>query len=150
MIIDTLANAGKYVCVHPLFRQSFAYLMSCDLEAIGPGEYEIEPGRLRAIVSNDLAVPAGGSAARLECHNKHIDIQLCIKGIEQIGWKPRSGCTGQDGDYDESKDVIFYHDKPDMYLELRERQFVVFFPEDVHAPMMGEGRIKKLVLKVRI
>jgi beta-galactosidase beta subunit len=36
-----------------------------------------------------------------------------------------------------------------MYFELTDNQFAIFFPEDVHAPMIGEGVIKKLVVKVK-
>ncbi|MBP8115537.1 MAG: YhcH/YjgK/YiaL family protein, partial [Chitinophagaceae bacterium] len=37
-----------------------------------------------------------------------------------------------------------------MYFQLTNGQFVIFFPEDVHAPMIGEGDIKKLVIKVKL
>jgi YhcH/YjgK/YiaL family protein len=52
--------------------------------------------------------------------------------------------------YNAEKDVIFYNDKPDMYFSLHEGQFAIFFPDDVHAPMIGEGPVKKLVVKVKI
>ena len=29
-----------------------------------------------------------------------------------------------------------------MYFQLTDGQFAIFFPEDVHAPMIGEGEIK--------
>ncbi len=53
-------------------------------------------------------------------------------------------------DYHAEKDVQFYHDTPDTFFQLRDGQFAIFFPEDVHAPMIGEGTIKKLVIKVKI
>ena len=37
-----------------------------------------------------------------------------------------------------------------MYFTLNAGQFVVFFPEDVHAPGSSDGKIKKLVIKVKI
>jgi beta-galactosidase beta subunit len=46
--------------------------------------------------------------------------------------------------------VSFYDDVPDMYFKLRSDQFAIFFPEDVHAPMIGNGLIKKMVVKVKI
>jgi YhcH/YjgK/YiaL family protein len=46
--------------------------------------------------------------------------------------------------------VRFFHDNPDTYFELTDGQFVIFYPEDVHAPMIGEAEIKKLVIKVKI
>ena len=36
------------------------------------------------------------------------------------------------------------------FFQLTDGQFAIFFPEDVHAPMIGEGTIKKLVIKVKI
>lgn len=150
MIIDTLTNAGRYFCIHPLFEQAFEYIRSQNLESLEVGRHEIGGDRLWGIVADGPGMTAAESAANFECHNKHIDIQLCIGSTEQMGWKPRGNCILQDGGYDEQKDVVFYKDAPDMYFELKDRQFVIFFPEDVHAPMIGGGRIKKMVVKVRV
>ena len=62
----------------------------------------------------------------------------------------RRNCREQKGDYNPEKDVLFYNDPPEMHFGLRDRQFAILFPEDVHAPMIGEGMIKKLVIKVKI
>jgi YhcH/YjgK/YiaL family protein len=43
-----------------------------------------------------------------------------------------------------------FHDEADTFFQLTNGQFAIFFPEDVHAPMIGEGEIKKLVIKVKI
>jgi biofilm protein TabA len=149
MIIDTLSNAQKYFCVHPLFAKAFEYIKSVNLNAVQEGNYEISNG-LRAIVSNKFGKTLSESIVKFECHNQHIDIQLCIHGIEQIGWKPRQGCIRQKDEYDSAKDVTFYQDAPDTYFQLTQNQFVIFFPEDVHAPMIGDGEIKKMVIKVKI
>ncbi len=150
MIIDNLSNAKKYFCIHPLFAKAFEYILSQNLETIEVGKYEIDGDELRAIVSNKHGMTASESAAKFECHDKHIDIQICIKGKEQLGWKPRDTCTQQKGEYNPEKDVVFYNDAPDMYFQLTNGQFAIFFPEDVHAPMIGEGEIKKMVVKVRM
>ena len=105
---------------------------------------------LKAIFSNKPGVTADASVSKFECHNNHIDIQLCIKGVETIGWKPREKCQIPNGDYNPDKDVRFFSDAPDMFFQLTDWQFAVFFPEDVHAPMIGEGEIKKVVIKVKI
>lgn len=149
MTIDTLANAAKYFCVHPSFEKAFEYIKSQNLETIEVGRYEIND-QLKAIVSNKPGMTAEESSAKFECHNKNIDIQFCIKGNEQIGWKPREACTQQKGDYNAEKDVVFYNDAPEMFFQLTDNQFAIFFPEDVHAPMIGEGDIKKMVIKVKI
>ncbi len=150
MIIDTLSNGKKYACIHPLFSKAFEYIQKQNLETIAPGNYEIDSAQLRAIVSEKVGKTLEESTAKFECHEEHIDIQFCIKGKEQIGWKARQDCVQAQGDYNEEKDVLFFSDAPDMYFQLTENQFAIFFPEDVHAPMIGEGVIKKIVIKVKI
>jgi YhcH/YjgK/YiaL family protein len=151
MIIDTLANSQKYISLHPLFAQAFAYIKSQNLAELEIGKSDVADG-LKAIVAEKVGIPAADSIAKFECHNKHIDIQVCINGNERIGWKPRSSCTSQRGAYNSEKDVVFYNDAPDMYVNLTDNQFAIFFPEDVHAPMIAvnDQPIKKLVIKVAI
>ena len=150
MVIDTIANASKYFNVHPLFAKAFEYINNTDLANMEDGKYEIDGSNLKAIFSNKNGMAAAESIAKFECHNKHIDIQLCINGTEELGWKPREKCVTEKGGYNEEKDVQFYNDAPDMYFQLTNGQFAIFFPEDVHAPMIGKGPIKKLVIKVKI
>ena len=150
MIIDSLKSADTYASHHPGFAKAFEYIRSLDLNNIEDGKYEIDGDILRAIVSNKNGMAAEESVAKFECHDKHIDIQLCIKGVEQFGWKSRKDCKEQKGEYNAEKDVVFYNDTPDMYFNLTDNQFVIFYPDDVHAPMIGEGAIKKLVVKVKI
>ena len=149
MIIDSLEQSGKYLQVHPLFEQAFAYISKTDLSAIEVGKYDIADG-LKAIVSDKKGMTQAESCAKFECHNAHIDIQICIRGNETLGWKPRASCNNEREPYNAEKDVMFYTDAPDMFFQLTDNQFAVFFPEDVHAPMIGEGEIKKMVIKVKI
>jgi biofilm protein TabA len=150
MIIDTLSNAQKYCCLHPLFSKAFDHIKSLKLDTIEPGSYKIEGDQLKALVFNKQGMTITESAEKFECHNEYIDIQLCVKGVEQIGWKPRATCYLPHGEFNTEKDFIFYADKPDMYFQLTDNQFAIFFPEDVHAPMISEGILKKLVIKVKI
>lgn len=150
MIIDTLQNAPKYFSIHPLFKKAFEYISKTDLNTIEMGKYEIDGDNIRAIFSNKKGMTAAESVSKFECHNKHIDIQLCINGVEGFGWKPRSACTLPNGEFNEEKDVQLFKDAPDMYFQLSNGQFAILFPEDVHAPMIGNAEIKKLVIKVKV
>lgn len=149
MIIDTVNNSSKYDAMHPLFAKAFEFIKQTDLINAADGKSDIAEG-LKAIFSNKTGVTAEASVAKFECHNQHIDIQLCIKGNETIGWKPREKCVTENGGYNPEKDVQLYTEQPDMYFQLTDGQFAIFFPEDVHAPMIGDGEIKKLVIKVKI
>ncbi|MFZ1533925.1 MAG: YhcH/YjgK/YiaL family protein [Chitinophagaceae bacterium] len=149
MIIDTIQNASKYFSVHPLFAKAFEFIQQTDLANAPDGKSDIAEG-LKAIFSNKTGVSAAASVAKFECHNHHIDIQLCINCTETMGWKPREKCKVENGGYNPEKDVQLYNEQPDMYFQLTNGQFAIFFPEDVHAPMIGEGDIKKLVIKVKL
>ena len=149
MIIDTLANAAKYTGLNPLFAKAFEYLQDKDLQSLEDGKFDISAG-LKLIVNTANGKTAEASLAKFECHDKNIDIQICVKGLETIAWKPREKCVAPNGDYNPEKDVRFFNDAPDMYFQLTDNQFAIFYPEDVHAPMIGEGEIKKLVFKVKI
>ncbi len=150
MIIDSIGNASKYFPLHPLFEEAFRWISQQDLANHEDGKFDINAPGLKAIFSNKKGMKEEESVAKFECHNQHIDIQLCIKGEETLGWKPRESCHQPKGSYNEEKDVQFYNDAPDMFFQLRNGQFAIFFPDDVHAPMIGEGEIKKLVIKVKI
>ena len=150
MFIDSIDNAAKYASLHPFFAKAFDHIKTTDLASAEDGKYEIDGENLRAIVSNKKGMTTEESVAKFECHNLHIDIQYCIKGKETMGWKPRQKCKMPKGAYNPDKDVQFYSDQPDTYFGLTDGQFVIFWPEDVHAPMIGDSEIKKLVIKVKI
>lgn len=151
MIIDSLENTAAYICIHPLFEKAFAYIKSINPEDMEPGIYTIEEGTIRAIFSEQYGVAEARSVQEFECHNQHIDIQLCIRGRERFGWRPRATCVHPADLYDAEKDVLIYNDEPTTFFELCAPQFVILFPEDVHAPLIAADNqlIKKVVIKVR-
>lgn len=150
MILDTLSNASRYNSLHPLFEKAFAFIQSNNLEEMEDGKFEIDGDGLIAAVFEKSAKTEAEANQKFECHDKHIDIQVCIKGKESIGWKPREKCTKIKGEYNPDKDVSFYVDSPEMYFGMEPGQFAILYPEDVHSPMIGEGSIKKMVVKVKI
>jgi len=149
MIIDTITNASQYSSLHPLFAKAFDYIKQNDIATLPDGVSEISEG-LKLIVNTANGKTAEASLAKFECHDKNIDIQVCVRGLETIAWKPREKCLTQNGAYNPEKDVRFFSDTPDMSFQLTDGQFAIFYPEDVHAPMIGDGEIKKLVFKVKI
>lgn len=151
MIIDTLKNAHKYAGLHPLFAKAFDYLKENNVEKLPEGTVQISEG-LKAIISNKSGKTKVASLEKFECHQQNIDIQVCVKGTETIGWKPLENCKSKKTNYDMEKDVQFFLDEPETFFQLHSSQFVIFYPEDVHAPMIGkdDDLIKKIVFKVKI
>jgi uncharacterized protein, YhcH/YjgK/YiaL family len=148
MIIDSLENAPKYFSAHPLFKKAFTYLQQTNLQE-ATGKHEIAEG-LKASFTNDPGKTKAEKTGKAECHREFIDIQVCIKGKETMGWKPLSTCGKPNGGYNAEKDIQFFYDEPDTFFDITNGQFVIFFPEDVHLPMLGNGNIQKVVIKVKI
>ena len=91
------------------------------------------------------------SQARLELHRRYIDIQLMLCGpAETFGWSEAKDCVKAETEFDEAKDIQLFTDIPQCFYTVGEGQFSILFPEDGHAPMLGEGHVKKCIFKVRI
>ena len=146
MIIDKLENADRYCALHPGFAAAFRLLSEFDFAGAETGAREVDGARLTVTVVRAPARTA--DEVKLEAHHDHVDIQYLVAGDESFGWKLTSECTTPASEYDEEKDVIKFEDEPEAWFPLTPGTFVVFFPEDAHGPMRGEGQLEKLVVKV--
>jgi len=149
MIVDSLQNAAKYYNLHPNFKKAFEYVSQNDIANLEVGAFEIGEG-LKLIVIEGQGNTKEEAVKGFECHDQNIDIQISIKGPETFAWKPREKCVNPNGDYSDERDVRFFYDAPDTFFQLQEKQFAILFPEDVHTAMIGEGLLKKIVIKVKI
>jgi len=146
MILDTLANADRYLSLHPLFPRAFEFLRSTDLAALVPGRHVIDGESLFAIVE---ACPGRARAeAKLECHRRYIDIQLVIVGTDEMGWKPLGECHTPVDDYSVERDIRFFDDLPSSWVATPAGSFCIFFPGDAHAPLVSDGLVRKVVVKI--
>ncbi len=148
MILDAGAHCHRYACLHPLFERGFRYLADTDLRALAPGRHAVDGDRM--YLSIDHTHGRGRDAARLESHRRYIDVQYTMDGDEEIGWMPLAECGQPVGGYDEKKDLAFYSVRPTSWLAVPAGTFVVFFPDDAHAPLAGRGAVKKAVLKIAV
>jgi YhcH/YjgK/YiaL family protein len=148
MIVDNLANAANYFSLHPLFEKAFEYIRQLNMKLAPSGSFEIEGRQLRASIVETTLKAADD--ARLETHKKFIDIQIPITKAEIFGWKSLSTLTASDAGYDEANDIEFYADKPSAMVTVQPGEFVIFSPEDGHAPLIGEGPTKKIIIKVAV
>jgi len=146
MILDTLENFGKYAALNPLFPKVVEYLQNTDLMAQEPGIVNIDGNKL--FVNHNLAKGKSVDAARMETHNAMIDIQIPLSCEEVMGYTPRQYLS--DAEYDASKDITFYLDRPEQYITVHPGEFVIFFPEDGHAPNISPvPEYKKVIFKVK-
>ncbi len=148
MILDLLTRSARYATLHPLFAAAFEYLTSTDLAGLPLGRVALQGDRLFVLV--DEPEGRGRSGARLEAHRRYIDIQLTVSGTEHIGWRPLEHCRSEDGPFAVDRDLGFFRDQPESWLVLPPQHFAIFFPDDAHAPLGGDGRVKKAVVKVEL
>jgi biofilm protein TabA len=148
MIVDNLANAANYFSMHPLFEKAFEYIKQTNLELSSTGSIDIEGKLLYAsIVETKLK---SADTVQIEIHKKYIDIQIPITKKETFGWKSLATLSSPDTAYNESKDIAFFSDKPTAMITIQPGEFIIFSPEDGHAPLIGEGLTKKLIIKVAV
>ena len=148
MIFSALSQTSRYAELHPLFRQAFDYMRDNELYALAPGRYPIVGDDLFAIVEHVAGKTK--EMAKLEAHRRYIDIQLVLEGDEQMGWKPLADCLNPVSEHSEEKDIRFFHDAPASWIAVPPDHFCIFFPEDAHAPLLGNGQIKKVIFKVAV
>lgn len=147
MIIDTLENLTSYINLHPRFAQAFAFLAQ-DLDKLVDGKYDIDGKNIFAMVSHDTGKTR--EVGRLESHEEYIDIQVVLEGVDDMGWRPKSLCLTNDTEYDSERDLQFFKDAPETWLAVGPRMFAIFFPEDGHMPLIAEGTLHKIVVKVAL
>ena len=147
MILDTLDNAAKYANLKIGVSEAFGFLDQPGLADLPDGKYEIFGERVFAIVAREEGRKA--EDGELEGHRKYIDIQYVISGEESMGWKTRKGLVNSVA-YDAEKDLEFFEGAPDSIMRVPPGSFIVFMPRDAHLPLIGNGPIHKVVVKVAI
>lgn len=148
MIYDILENSDRYAALHEGFAEAFAFLRRLDLRELAVDRYAIDGDRIFAMVARDQGRDM--DEAQLEVHEKYIDIQMVLDGIDGMGWRAKSLCRQPVGPYDPDGDIRFYADPPAAWLPVASGMFVVFFPEDAHLPLVSSGLIHKVVVKVAV
>lgn len=148
MILDSIDNGARYYALHPGLSRVFDFLRTADIASLEPGRHDIDGDNLFVNVSELELRPL--DAAHLEAHNRYIDVQVVVEGEETFGWSERKDCMKPEGEFDTERDILFYSDIPQTFYNVREGQFTILYPEDAHAPMLGNGNVRKLIFKVLI
>jgi len=148
MIHDLVENTARYECLNPRFKQAFDFLKTTDWLKLPLGIMELDGKNLYANVQEiEGKTP---DLVRMETHEKYIDIQVPITETEWMGWIPRKNLKQITSEYDAEKDVAFYADKTTDLIMVQPSEFVIFFPEDGHQSGIGNGKWKKIVIKVLV
>ena len=85
MILNSLKDSASVESLHPLFKKAFDYIKATDFSKVPAGKIVLDGDKLYISV----AEPTGKTkeAARMETHDKYIDIQMPLTAVETMGWK---------------------------------------------------------------
>ncbi|MCF7817340.1 MAG: YhcH/YjgK/YiaL family protein [Kiritimatiellales bacterium] len=147
MILDTLNNAAKYAGLKIGISEAFGFLNQPGLAELPDGKYEIAGSRVYATIAHENGRRT--EDGELEAHRKYLDVQYVISGNESMGWKNREGLVNS-MDYDEGRDLEFFKGEPESIVRVPPGSFTVFLPTDAHLPLIGNGPIHKVVVKVAV
>ena len=150
IVFASIAEADKYIGMHPRFAQAFATMRRTDLAELKPGtRIEIDGTNCWAFVQESNLKPVSEQNT-YEAHGAFIDIHVPISGPETYGtMKTPDDARAK---FDVAKDIVLFPAKGETRT-LRPGEFAIFFPPyGAHAPGLadnGPRRIRKLVIKVR-
>ncbi|OGV68868.1 MAG: hypothetical protein A2283_10975 [Lentisphaerae bacterium RIFOXYA12_FULL_48_11] len=147
-IVDRLENYKKYTNLHPGFEKAFAFLSQTNIAQLELTKHVIDGDNVFCPLSKSQGRTR--EQASLESHRKYIDIQYVISGNEELGYKPATECRQVKETYNSEKDIGFFSDAPDQWIKVPAGSFIIFFPQDAHAPLVGNGEIHKAVVKVKL
>jgi biofilm protein TabA len=146
MILSSLNDADQFAALRPGFAAAIAFLRSGQCDTLPLGKHAIDGDRLFVLIAEDAG--RGHAGAPLEAHRRYIDIQYVMCGVDTMGWRSLTDCENPRAEFDVTKDIIFFDDEPSTWFDVPAGSLTVFYPNDAHAPLAGNERPRKAVVKV--
>ena len=113
----------SYMEHNPYYKKAIEFLKEGKLEGLSVGTHEID--------------------------GKYIDLQVPLSGDEYFGVKPRKEC-GEAKDINAGNDIMFFDDPVTETVHVKAGDSITFAPDTAHAPLIGTGRIKKAIFKIKV
>ena len=145
MILDNLSGLSAYVALNPLFNEVIEFLKEHDLAALPVGKHKIKGDDVFVNIMDVQGKTP--EEARMETHQKMIDIQVLVSGRERHGYAP--GQQFSQAGYDAEKDICFHDEKASTFVDVVPGQMIIYFPLEGHQPMISDGPMRKAIFKVK-
>lgn len=147
MVLDNIKNIKNYSSLHHRFELAMEFLLN-KASFMDVGVYKLDGDNVYVtIVEVDLK---DEKDAKLEVHDRYIDVQTVLIGFETYGYAQRDACVKPVGEIDTTKDILFFDDAKQTTFTVNQGQFLIFYPWDAHAPLIGKGKVVKAIAKVKI
>lgn len=149
VILSKLSDSHLIEALHPSFKSVFDYIKQNDLSKVPTGRITLDADNI--FINIDDAKLRTQSEQVLEIHRQYIDIHIPLSGEEIVGWTPLDDLEVPSNEpFDVKRDFALYAQKASTYFTVKPGQFYIMFPEDAHAPIIGNGTLRKLIAKVRV
>ena len=147
MIIDTLDNLEKYVSLNPHLKTVVDFIHSTDLGKLENGIHKIQGDDV--FVNVQTLKGKKQEEAPVEYHRQMVDVQIPLSGSETYGIIPVVDLPA--AEFSEEKDCALIPGVPCLsYVTARKGMFVIFFPQDGHAPGITDAQeLHKMIFKVK-
>lgn len=147
MIYDTINNAFRYLGIHKNLDTALLFMMNHNLNELPNGITQIDEDKVYINIMDAKAKKEADG--KYEYHNKYMDIQIDLQGIERINLS-----TSWDKELIAYKeDIGFVEAKKEVSCLLGNGKFVVCNIGEPHMPGIGTeagAYLKKAVIKVAI
>lgn len=149
MIFGKITDSARIEALHPALHRLFEFVKTHDLMQLPIGRNEIDGDRLFInIAENNLVSP---EQQKLEVHRAYMDVHLPLNNVETIGWRALSTIdVPSEQPFDEASDYALYAAPATSYVEVHPGEYLIAYPEDAHAPLIGEGNLRKAVAKIKL
>ncbi|CWW84668.1 Putative sugar isomerase [Haemophilus influenzae] len=152
MIISSLTSPNFKVGLPTVIAEVCDYLNTLDLNALENGRHDINDQIYMNVMEPETAEP---SSKKAELHHEYLDVQVLIRGTENIEVGATYPNLSKYEDYNEADDYQLCADIDDKFtVTMKPKMFAVFYPYEPHKPccvVNGKTeKIKKLVVKVPV
>ena len=152
MIISSLTSPNFKVGLPKVIAEVCDYLNTLDLNASENGRHDINDQIYMNVMEPETAEP---SSKKAELHHEYLDVQVLIRGTENIEVGANYPDLSKYESYNEADDYQLCADIDDKFtITMKPKMFAVFYPYEPHKPccvVNGKTeKIKKLVVKVPV
>ena len=149
MILGSLAACDRYLSLHPLLDELFAYVRTHDLLHAPAERITLRGDDLFINIADAQLLTA--EAQKLEVHRAYLDVHFPLSGPEIFGWRNLDDIHVEpEAPFNTEADFALYPAPAATYLTLHPGEFAIVWPEDAHAPIIGEGVLRKAIAKIKL
>lgn len=149
MIIDKIENISIYKNIPEIARD---FILSLKKGIPSLGKHVLSESIYANVETYETKLLEN---SKFEAHKEYIDVQILLKGHEQIFIAPQNRLTMSEP-YDAKRDIEFYSDNIRSFqsIKLDGTNFVMLFPHEAHAPQVSIDEklenVLKVVVKIKI